>query len=431
MDDVPMDSKTSQNYMEQLEATVKNLNKLIEVNSVLNTALLSEDSRVDMLLSYLMNAAADITDSEAASVLLWDKNTQDLFFAATTTGPGASHDLIGKPVPLDSIAGTIFQEKRLIQVDDATKDPRHYDKVDEDIKFVTRSLLGVPMIAKNDVIGVLEVVNKRELPWTMEDRNNLSMLANEAAVAIDVARMVTELQRVNDELSELDKLKSDFIAIASHELRTPLGIILGYASFLEEADDEDTRGHASKVMASALQLRRIIDDMINLRYLKQKPSDLNREIVTLATILDDLQRDIRTLTNANHHKLEVVCHRGDAEVFVDRSRIAMALMNILNNATSFTPEGGSIKIEAKVPNNREVWISISDTGIGMEEDKLDKIFEEFFQVEDHMVRRHGGLGIGLSICRALVQVHGGRVWATSPGLHQGSTFTVSLPLAQA
>lgn len=425
-----MEPKTSHEYIEQLEGTVKNLSRLIEVNSVLNTTLLSANARVDALLSYLMNAAAEITDSEAASVLLWNKNDQQLFFAATTTGPGQSNELIGKPVPLDSIAGTIFIEKRLIQVDDTRKDPRHYDKVDEDIKFVTRSLLGVPMIAKNNVIGVLEVVNKRKLPWTMEDRNNLSMLANEAAVAINVAQLVNELKRVNDELSELDKLKSDFIAIASHELRTPLGIILGYASFLEEAEDEDTRGHASKVMASALQLRRIIDDMINLRYLKQKPSDLNRELTSLNSIIDDVRRDVRTLASASNHKLEIVCNHGERQVSVDRSRISMALMNILNNAISFTPDGGTIRIEADVPNTREARICIIDTGIGIEENQLEKIFEEFYQIEDHMVRRHGGLGIGLSISRALVQAHGGRVWASSPGLNQGSTFTVSLPLAQ-
>ncbi|MBC7869989.1 MAG: HAMP domain-containing histidine kinase, partial [Chitinophagaceae bacterium] len=280
------------------------------------------------------------------------------------------------------------------------------------------------------VIGVLEVVNKTKLPWTEGDHVNLSLLAEEAAVAIEVAQLVVALQKANTELSELDKLKSDFIAIASHELRTPLGVIMGYASFLQEETDPSVAGHASKVMASALQLRRIIEDMINLRYLKQNPSELHREPISISDLVSDLKSDILTLMDANKHKLTVEFKDGDALLNIDRSRVVMALINILNNAVSFTPTGGTIKIEARVPNEVEAWISIRDSGIGMAEDQLDKIFDEFYQVEDHMTRRHGGLGIGLSITRALIKAHGGRVWATSAGVNQGTTFTVTLPLVR-
>jgi signal transduction histidine kinase len=276
---------------------------------------------------------------------------------------------------------------------------------------------------------VLEVVNKRQLPWTMDDRDNLSVLATEAAVAIEVAQLVVNLQRANEELSEVDKLKNDFIAIASHELRTPLGIIMGYASFLQDSEDEATSGHASKVMDSALQLRRIIEDMINLRQLKQKPHNLLRERLPLGMLIDDLQRDVLTLAGAGQHDLKLDCVDPEAAVLVDRSRISMALVNVLNNAFTFTPQGGKIRVRAHVPNEREAWISISDSGIGLEEGELERIFDEFYQVEDHMTRHRGGLGIGLSIARALVRAHGGRIWASSPGLGQGATFTIALPLA--
>jgi len=423
-------SMTSKPYIEQLEEKVTMLTRLLEVSAVLNSALLNANARLDSLLSYIMDAAADITASEGASVLLWNSNTRELFFAATTSNSPVAKSLIGKPVPLDSIAGTILREREPIQVDDVLKDPRHYDKVDSDVEFVTRSLLGVPMIAKQKVIGVLEVVNKTKLPWTEGDHVNLSLLAEEAAVAIEVAQLVVALQKANTELSELDKLKSDFIAIASHELRTPLGVIMGYASFLQEETDPSVAGHASKVMASALQLRRIIEDMINLRYLKQNPSELHREPISISDLVADLKGDILTLMDANQHKLTVEFKDGDALLNIDRSRVVMALINILNNAVSFTPNGGTIRIEARVPNEIEAWISISDSGIGMEEDQLDKIFDEFYQVEDHMTRRHGGLGIGLSITRALIKAHGGRVWASSPGVNQGTTVTVTLPLVR-
>jgi signal transduction histidine kinase len=416
-------------YVAELEKRVATLTRLLEVNNVMNSTLLNADSRLESVLSYLMDTAADLTDSEAASVLLWNNNTRELFFAATTTSIPASRSLIGRPVPLDSIAGTILRERQIVQVDDTASDPRHYNELDKENSFVTRSLLGVPMISKNRAIGVLEVVNKRQLPWTMDDRDNLSVLATEAAVAIEVAQLVVNLQRANEELSEVDKLKNDFIAIASHELRTPLGIIMGYASFLQDSEDEATSGHASKVMDSALQLRRIIEDMINLRQLKQKPHNLLRERLPLGMLIDDLQRDVLTLAGAGQHDLKLDCVDPEAAVLVDRSRISMALVNVLNNAFTFTPQGGKIRVRAHVPNEREAWISISDSGIGMEEGELERIFDEFYQVEDHMTRHRGGLGIGLSIARALVRAHGGRIWASSPGLGQGATFTIALPLA--
>lgn len=412
-----------------LEKKIKTLTLLREVNTVLNAALLSSTPRIEKLLGYIMDAAAEITESQSASVLLWKTSSQELFFAATTTVDETSRHLIGKPVPLDSIAGTIFREKRPIWVDDANSDPRHHKDIDQEIQFVTESLLGVPMISKDRAIGVLEVVNKRQLPWTDEDQQNLSELANEAAIVIEVAQLLMALQKANDDLKEVDKLKNDFIAIASHELRTPLGVILGYASFLQtEATDSAYSEHASKVMASALQLRGIIENMVNLRYLKQNPSELYFEDLSVRNLLQDLKMETMTLTNASDHDLKVTLPDDSLKVRGDRSRVAMALTNMMTNALTFTPKGGTIEISAQVRKN-EAWIMIKDSGIGIAKEELQKVFDEFYQVEDHMTRRHGGLGIGLSITRALAHAHDGRVWAESPGINQGSTFFLALPLA--
>lgn len=418
-------------YIKELEEKVAVMSRLLEVNKVLNATLLSSTPRIESLLGYIMDAAAEITGSQAASVLLWRQTTQELFFAATTTNNEGARSLIGKPVPLDSIAGTILREKRIVQVDDATADPRHYDQVDKDIQFVTRSLLGVPMISKQRAIGVLEVVNKHQLPWTEQDCTYLSVLAEEAAVAIEVAQLLLALQKANNEMKEVDKLKSDFIAIASHELRTPLSVILGYASFLQaDATSPEIGEHATKVMNSALQLRRIIEDMVNLRYLKQSEAELVKENVSVTELIEDLHRESLPTIQANKHRLMIDVPE-DIVVNVDQSRIQMALSNILSNAIRFTPSGGKIIIDAKVQSKKEAWISITDNGIGIEKEALEKIFNEFYQVEDHMTRHHGGLGIGLSIARALVEAHGGRVWAESPGLGKGATFVISLPMARA
>lgn len=400
------------------------LTRLAEINAKLNSTL-----KLKPLLNLIMEAAVEILGAEAASVLLWDHNTDDLRFAATTTGPNGQN-LVGKPVPLEgSIAGTVLRENRPVAVDNVSSDTRHYSGIDEATEFQTRSLLGVPMLSRDKVIGVLEAVNKRELPWTDDDLNYLSIIAAQAAVAIEGAQMMAALQKANDELNQLDKLKSSFIAIASHELRTPLGVILGYASFLQESRDREVNTLASKVVNSALHLRGIIEDLTNLNYMEQSSAELHREIVPLDSFMQEILHDIMALVEAKRHQLQYLPTLPDARVYIDRTRFGMALTNVLNNALRFTPENGQIVVQTERHNEHEVWLRITDSGIGLSEDQFERIFERFYQVEDHMTRKEGGMGVGLSIARAMVEAHGGRIWVMSAGLNQGATFTLTIPLA--
>ncbi|MEO8611996.1 MAG: GAF domain-containing sensor histidine kinase, partial [Chloroflexota bacterium] len=299
-----------------------------------------------------------------------------------------------------------------------------------DSQFETRSLLGVPMTIKDRVIGVLEVLNKRQVPWTSEDRDYIAVLAAQAAVAIDSARLVDDLKKANQELSELDKLKNDFIAIASHELRTPLAVILGYASFLQDESEGKASEHAAKVLASGLQLRRIIEDLTNLRYLQQHASELSRESINLNELVEDAVQDVLGMAEAKNHQIKMELSTEVAVVDADRIRATMAITNLLNNAVRFTQDRGQITVKAEAHTANEAWISVIDNGIGIDDDQMERIFDKFYQVEDHMTRIHGGLGIGLSIAKALIEAHGGRIWAESAGLDQGATFTIVLPLAQ-
>ncbi len=404
------------------EQKIAIMTRLTEISASLNSNL-----RLKPLLGLIMEAAAEIVDAEAASVLLWDTKTNELRFASTTT---SNQSIIGSSVPLEgSIAGTVLRENRVVMVEDAERDPRHYAKIDKDFEFRTHSILGVPMHSKSRIIGVLEAINKRNLPWTADDATYLSALASQAAVAIESAQLVAALRQANEELSHLDKLKSDFISIASHELRTPLGVILGYASFIQDAEDPEVRAHASKVVSSAMQLRRIIEDLTNLRFIDQNSSELNFEAVTLASFLKEIAQEAFALAEAKQHRFLYNAPDDNVTVRIDRIRMGMAITNILNNAVRFTPDAGRIILSVEIRGS-EVWISVNDNGVGLEPAQLEKIFERFYQVEDHMTRKQGGMGIGLSIAKALVEAHGGRIWATSPGLNLGTTFTLALPLAQ-
>ncbi len=406
----------------QLQNKVASLGRLLEVSLVLNSTL-----QLRPLLQYILEVAVELTEAEDASVLLMDRKTNELRFVASTNTP--IETLAQIRVPLDSsIAGTIARENRPIVINDTSQDPRHFRQVGERVNLEVRSVLGMPMRIRDRVIGVVEAINKIQGEWTVEDRNHLLLLASQAAVAVENARLVEALRKANDELSQLDQLKSDFIAIASHELRTPLGVILGYASFLKDEAQGAVGEHATVVLNSALHLRNLIEDMTNLRYLPATESDLNKELLPLIEIVHSAVQDTASMAEAKEHSLKV--EPSDAFhliVSIDRARLAKTVTNLLNNAVKFTPLGGIITVWAEA-HGSEVWLRVRDTGVGIPSEHLDRIFDQFHQVEDHMTRRHGGMGLGLSIAKALVEAHGGRIWAESPGPNQGSTFTIALPI---
>jgi signal transduction histidine kinase len=405
----------------ELRRIVDALNQLVQISLILNSTL-----DIDTLLRVIMNAATDITDSEGASILLMDKNTRELrFTAATGIDPSLLVDI---PVPLDgSIAGTIFTQDRAIIIDDASKEPLHYKPVDQRTQFQTRSILGVPMRIREQPVGVLEAVNKRRGRFADDDVRWLTILASQAAVAIENAQLIAELKAAYNEVSTLDKLKSDFIAVASHELRTPLTQVLGYAEFLQEEAKGQASEHAKAVLGSARHLRSLIEDMTNLGFVQLDDTELDLKTAVLNRIVEEATEDAMALADASGQLLLVSMPPNPIHVRADREKVNMALTNILNNAIEFTSEGGVISVSTEI-HTGEAWVRVRDNGIGLPSDQLERIFDQFYQVEDHMTRRKGGLGLGLAIAKCVVEKHGGRIWAESPGPGQGSTFTFTLPL---
>ncbi|HEX9676019.1 MAG TPA: GAF domain-containing sensor histidine kinase [Anaerolineales bacterium] len=396
--------------------------KLLEISVTLNSTL-----ELDTLLQFIINSAADLMDSEGASILLVDENTKDLYFAAAT---GADpEELRSIPVPLHgSIAGTIFREDKYQIINEVASDPRHFHQVDERTRLKTRSLVGVPMRIGEEVIGVLEAVNKRHGAFDEIGLRTLEIIGSQAAVAINNARLLRALKKAYEELGKLDRLKSDFIAIASHELRTPLGLILGYAFLLKEEAKDQTSELAEAVMNSAQRMSRLIEEMTNLNMMQVSSPELNLTLQPLQGIAKAAQAELAELIQAKGQTLMVELPDIPLQAQVDEAKLKLALTNLLNNAMRFTPAAGQLQLRLE-RHGTEAWLRVIDNGIGIPETELERIFGRFYQVENHMVRRHEGMGLGLSIVRAIAGAHGGRVWAESSGTDQGSTFTIALNAA--
>jgi len=282
---------------------------------------------------------------------------------------------------------------------------------------------------KGQVIGVLEALNKADDgSFTQDDLHTLSTLAAHAAIAIENARLMAEIQKAYEELSELDRLKSDFVAIASHELQTPLSVILGYASFLKAQTTEVASEQVDAVLQSALRLRSLIDDMVNLRHIETGRAELELEPISLNELVATTAAEFAPLAEAKKQSVHIKLASQRPTVKADRQKLYLVLANLLSNAIKFTPREGRIQVAVETKGH-EVWVSVRDTGIGIPRREQERIFDRFYQVEPSLTRRFEGMGLGLSIAKGMVELHGGRIWVESvEGM--GSSFTFALPLSE-
>jgi signal transduction histidine kinase len=381
---------------------------------------------LEPLLKKIATMAAELTGSEGASILLLDAQTGELRFRAAASEP--MDQLANIPVPIEgSIAGAVLTSREPLLVPDVRSDPRHYNEVGQQIGFETRSLLAVPLEFKDRRMGVLEAVNKRDdRGFVQEDVETLTALGVMAVVAIENARLVGALQDAYNRLGELDRLKSDFIAIASHELRTPLSLILGYASVLREQLGDAAGPQLDGVVRAGLRLKHIIETMLNLRYLEAGEVVLACEWFDLRNEVGRVCDAYRPLVEAHGLALELSLPDEPVALWADRSKIGVVLENLLSNAVKFTAQGGRLQVVVAVQGN-QVEVAVADTGVGIVPEALEHVFERFYQVEDPMTRRYGGMGLGLSIVKGLVELHGGRVRAESVPDH-GSRFAFVLPM---
>ncbi len=391
--------------------------RMVEISRVLNST-----TNLDQLLNTIINEAADLINTEAASILLLDPKTRQLHFKASSNDiPAQMADM---PVSLDdSIAGAIFTENRLLHIPDVTKDGRWNQNVDEAIEFKTKSILGVPMHnVDQEPVGVLEAINKQGGVFTKQDAAMLTVLADIAGVAVEKARLFEQLEVANAELNELDQIKTNFISIASHELRTPLAVILGYVSFLREEADPAMAGQFDSVLDAAVHLRGLIQDMLNLQYV-DAGQKAEQSIVDLTELVTNMNLDKDETMEAKSQQITISLPNSPLKAKVDANMLEVVISNLMSNAVKFTPREGAIEVTLEV-NGREAWLTIADSGVGIPQDQVDRIFKRFYQVESALVRQHEGMGLGLSIAKDLVELNNGRIWAENRSA-QGSQFIVA------
>jgi signal transduction histidine kinase len=381
------------------------------------------------LLQRLTTAAINLTGSASASVLEFDETSNCLRFVAV---PWFWRQLLKDIfVPLDkSIAGWVFANNKLQIVQNVKKDPRHYTVVDHLTNFTTSSLLAVPMAYKGETIGVLEVVNKGDnLNYSEEDATILEILALYAAIVLWNSSLERQIRNIRNEFAELDRMKSNFIAITSHELRTPLGLILGHATFLRETISKENRDPMDTIIRNATRLKEIIESLTEVDNYEAGVARIRQNSISIPSIVRDVVSSFQDMAAIKNITLQEDIRDENLLVEADANKITVAISNLIRNALTFTNEGGHVQLIVESVTGH-VQVSVKDDGIGIPASDLGRVFDRFFQVESHLTRRHTGMGLGLSVAKTMIELHGGRIWVESVE-GKGSTFSFLLPLRPA
>jgi signal transduction histidine kinase len=250
-------------------------------------------------------------------------------------------------------------------------------------------------------------------------------------------------------LQELDRLKSEFIAIASHELRTPLSIVLGYSMMVHDQTQGDKHEYMQRVMESAQRIKEVVDDMVSLRHLETGEAPPALETIIVQDLVRQAFESMQPLVANNRHTLVSLLPDEPLVVQSDREKLLLIFNHLLSNAIKFTPPDGQIVVAAaiqsgaaivaaheylipQVPELQTQWVVLTfqDNGIGIPERDQRRIFDRFYQVADSLRRDRGGIGLGLALVRELVMALGGLVWVYSRE-GEGSVFAVALPYVPA
>ena len=399
---------------------IDHLERLLEVVRGLTTA-----PDLDSFLQTIISEASEMTDSELASILEYDPDAKELRFLSTIWFDRDVLRPLG--VPLEgSVAGEVFRRAQPLIIQDTKADQRHFKVVDRVTKHETHSLAAVPIIVRGEIIGVLEALNKTDdAHYTEEDLTILITLAALAGQAMKNVHLERKVNAARTELAELERLKTDFIAITSHELRTPLGLILGHATFLRELVGSEHKPQLETIIKNATKLKEIVENLSDVDNVQTGSARVRSHKVSMSKIAEDVILIFQD--EAKSKNITFVKDWSDSPFFIDVDgvKINIALSNLVRNALQFTNPGGVVQIKLE-DDSGYVKVSVSDNGIGVPAKDLPKLFDRFFQVETHLTRRHGGMGLGLAVAKSMVELHGGRIWAESEE-GKGSTFTFLLP----
>ena len=430
----------------------------LRVQRELNRVAISITSGLDLsrVLPEVARRAAEIVRADAAMVALLDEDTGRVVFPYAYNLPeelSRTSTVVGV-----GVAGKVIESRTPCLANDYSTselgDPNF-------IKAGVTAVATVPLMIADRCIGAIGVMNKAGgRPFTDEDISVISIVSRQAAVATENARLYEELshsaqklelrvkertealsrmyqdserkgrefEEANLKLRELDRMKSEFLANMSHELRTPLNSIIGFSKLILDGLDgginDEQRNDLTIVHSNGLELLRLIDDLLSLAKLEAGRINLALEETRPELLLEEAVRNMLPAAGQKGLKVESSFPQDLEPVLLDPGKIRQVLQNLLGNAIKFS-EAGRIEVAIEQSPDETVF-SVKDGGIGIDAEEIEAIFDRFHQAQPHVASTTAGVGLGLTISKRFVEMHGGRIWVES-GPGKGSTFFFLVP----
>ena len=386
---------------------------------------------LDTLLNRIVEASVFITQADEGFLLLLDEDTHELYLRAAKNLEEDQVRLLRLKVT-DSLLGQVVQTGQPFMRGGA-------EDADSEHKVVTgylvRALLHVPLVIQDQVVGVLSVHKRTSTrAFSQNDLERLSALANYAAIALQNAWLhealkdhTTRIEAAYAELQEISKLKIEFVQDISHELRVPLTFIRGYVDLLREGAFGEVSPEQIEpldIIANRTErINRLVSDMLTLQRLESEGLELVE--VNLAGIVFMAIEDARAAARRAGLVIREEIPENLSPLLGGPDQLSRVFDNLLINAIKFSPDGGTVIVRIR-EDPGQVNVDVSDTGIGIPADKLDRLFDRFYRASESEDKPIAGTGLGLSIVKAIVEAHGGQV-AVESQEGQGSTFSFSLP----
>ena len=413
----------------ELSQSIGELRALGEVTQAVTSTL-----DLQTVLTTIVAKAAQLSSTEAGAIYVFDEAQREFRLRATY---GMSEELIAAirdhHAALSNAVGGLAEQRAPVQTGDLQNEPPSLVN-DIIMKAGYRARLLVPLVHSEETVGALVVRRKEPGEFPKQTVALLQTFAAQSALAIQNARLFSDLASARDAANAASQTKSSFLANISHELRTPLNAIIGLTEMLvsnaARFGTDKALEPLRRVNRAGTHLLGLINQVLDLSKIEAGKLELNLESVSIAPLIEEVVGTARPLAEQNKNRLSVECPRDLPPIEADAMRLRQILLNLLSNACKFTKDG-EISLRATTMQHDErqfIEFSVTDTGIGMTPDQMTRLFEEFAQADATTARHYGGTGLGLAITRRLCQMMGGDVTvASEPG--KGSTFTVRLPFA--
>jgi PAS domain S-box-containing protein len=408
------------NFKDQLATQLVDLRRLHEMSLHLSTTL-----ELTPILQEILRTATAIEGTDLALLSLYDHDRDRLEIGASLGFERAWLAAISQLPSARALCGSCFSAGRRVVIEDVEQ-----EGVDARLSELAsgggfRAVHNTPLMTRDGrTIGVLSTCFRHVRQPTDRETHLLDLCARQAVDYIENARLY-------DALREADRRKDEFLAMLAHELRNPLAPLSNSLQILRLTEDlPPAVEHVRDIMQRQVDhMVRLVDDLLEVSRITRGKIELRKRPVELMSVIGSAIETSRPLIEANQHQLAVSLSPEPLPLEADAVRLAQVVANLLNNAAKYTPAGGQIWLSAR-REGPEALISIRDTGVGIAREMLPKVFDLFAQVDRTLVRAQGGLGIGLTLARNLVQMHGGRIEARSDGAGKGSEFVVRLPLSK-